>query len=74
MRGMEINENNNKKIINIKNEKQIKKFKFDFIENEIYKEECYFFEDFSKRLVIIILIIIGFYLLVIIFTILYCCK
>ena len=74
MRGMEINENNNKKIINIKNEKQIKKFKFDFIENEIYKEECYFFEDFSKRLVIIILIIIGLYLLVIIFTILYCCK
>ena len=53
-RNIEKNENLNPKIININNEKQPKKFKFDFFEKDIYKEKCYFFEDFSKRIVAII--------------------
>ena len=73
-RNIEKNENLNPKIIDIKNEKQLKKFKFDFIEKEIYKEQCYFFEDFSKRIVAIIFFILGFYLVAIILTFFYCCK
>ena len=64
----------NNKVINIKNEKQLKKFKFDFIEKEIYQEKCYFYEDFSLRVKIIIIIICCVYLLAIILTIIYCCK
>ena len=62
------NENLNHKIISINNERQLKKFKFDFIEKEIYIEKCYFFEDFSKRIVAIIFFILGFYLVAIILT------
>ena len=69
---MESTETN--KLINIKNEKQLKKFKFDFIEKEIYQEKCYFYDDFSFRVKLIILVITCIYIIVIILTIIYCCK
>ena len=62
------------KIIEVENSKQLKKFKFTFIEKNIYQMKCRFYEDFSWKIIIIVLVVIILHVIVIICVIVFCCK
>lgn len=65
---------NEPKFISVEKQQQLRKFKFEYIENEIYQEKCYFFEDFSLRVKIIIIVVICIYLTIMVIVLVYFCK